>query len=297
MNSFGWGMAWRGACWARLKNADNAYLAVTTVLKPSVNFSNGAAINFFDMYSFGSSSVFQIDANFGTPSAMIEMLVYNRPGLVELLPALPDAWSAAGSVTGVPVRGAMALDMAWSGGQVTTATLHGTPGAGITVKFGAWSQAVTVGSGGTVTVTPPPRATVFNLVNRRSGKAIDVPGSSTTAGTALIQYTLHNSPNQQWKFAPAATGYTITNVNSGMVADVNGGNTADGTAIIQWPANTGTNQEWTLADAGDGYVKLVCVRSGKVMGVSQDSTSDLAGITQQTDTGDISQHWQRIAVG
>ncbi|MFI6936851.1 glycosyl hydrolase family 95 catalytic domain-containing protein [Streptomyces sp. NPDC050287] len=297
MNSFGWGMAWRALCWARLKNAGMAYQAVTTVLQPSVNFSNGTAINFFDMYSFGSSSVFQIDANFGTPSAMIEMLVYNRPGLVELLPALPDAWSAAGSVTGVPVRGAMTLDMAWSGGQVTTATLHGTPGAGTTVKFGAWSRAVTVGSGGTVTVTPPPRATVFNLVNRRSGKAIDVPGSSTTAGTALIQYTLRNSPNQQWKFAPAATGYTITNVNSGLVTDVKGGNTADGTAIIQWPANTSTNQEWTLADAGDGYVKLVCVRSGKVMGVSQDSTSDLAGITQQTDTGDISQHWQRIAVG
>src|SRR5207248_4373589 len=29
MDSFGWAMAWRGACWARLKNAD---LAVTKVM-------------------------------------------------------------------------------------------------------------------------------------------------------------------------------------------------------------------------------------------------------------------------
>ncbi|PYC81165.1 hypothetical protein C7C46_11785 [Streptomyces tateyamensis] len=294
MSSFGWGMAWRALCWARLKNADLAYQAVMTVLKPSVNYSNGAAINFFDMYSFGSSSVFQIDANFGTPSAMVEMLVYNRPGLVELLPAIPSAWSAAGSVSGLPVRGAMAVDLAWSGGQVTSATLHGTPGAGTTVKFGTWTQAVTIGSGGSVTVTPPARATAFTLVNRRSGKVIDVPGSSTATGTALIQYTGHGSPNQRWKFTASGAGWAITNNNSGLAMDVSGGGTADGAAIIQWTPSGSTNQQWTLADAGGGYLKLVSVRSGKVIGVSGDSTSDLAALTQQTDTGDASQQWQRV---
>ncbi|MFE0463023.1 glycoside hydrolase N-terminal domain-containing protein [Kitasatospora sp. NPDC058965] len=296
MDSFGWGMAWRALCWARLKNADLAYQAVLTVLKPSVNYSNGAAVNFFDMYSYGSSAVFQIDANFGTPSAMVEMLVYNRPGLVELLPALPAAWAAAGSVTGVPVRGAMTLDLAWSAGQATSATLHGTPGATTTVKFGTWTQAVTLGSGGTATVTPPPRATTFTLVNRRSGKVIDVPGSATAVGTALIQYTGHGSANQQWRFTPAATGWTVTNVNSGLAMDVSGGSTADDVSIIQWSPTGATNQQWTLADAGNGYVKLVSVRSGKVIGVRADSTADLGAVVQQTDTGDTSQHWQRIPV-
>jgi alpha-L-fucosidase 2 len=154
MNSFGWGMAWRGACWARLKNADNAYRAIMTVLKPSVNYSNGAAINFFDMYSFGTSSTFQIDANFGTPSAMVEMLLYTRPGVIELLPALPSAWAASGHVSGIGARGGFVVGFRWVNGQVTTATVRSVGGTSTTVRFGSWSKNVTVPHGGSVTLTP-----------------------------------------------------------------------------------------------------------------------------------------------
>jgi alpha-L-fucosidase 2 len=299
MSTYGWGMAWRAACWARLKNADKAYQAVMTVLQPSVNYSNGAAINLFDMYNLSSnSSLFQIDANFGTPSAMIEMLVYSRPGLIELLPATPSAWLASGSATGVPARGAFTVDLVWSGGRVTSATIHGKPGATTTVKAGTWSQAVTIGAGGSTVVTPNTSvSTTFKLVNRRSGKALDDPGASKSAGTALIQWTVNDGANQHWTLAPAAGGaYTVTNVASGLLADVNGGSTADDATIIQWSADGGTNQLWTLVDAGGGFTKLVSVRSGKVIGVRGDSTADNAAIVQQTDTGDISQHWQLIAV-
>jgi len=299
MSTYGWGMAWRAACWARLKNAGKAYQAVMTVLQPSVNYSNGAAINLLDMYNLSSnSSVFQIDANFGTPSAMLEMLLYSRPGLIELLPATPSAWSASGAVTGVPARGAFTVDIVWSAGRVTSATIHGTPGATTRVKAGTWSQAVTIGSGGSTTVTPNATvSTTFKLVNRRSGKALDDPGASKSAGTALIQWTVNDAANQHWTFAPAAGGaYTIASVASGLLVDVNGGSTADDVTIIQWSADGGTNQLWTIADAGGGYSKLVSVRSGKVIAVRGDSTADNAAIVQQTDTGDISQHWQLIAV-
>jgi alpha-L-fucosidase 2 len=299
MSTYGWGMAWRAACWARLKNADKAYRAVMTVLIPSVNYSNGAAINMLDMYNLSStSSVFQIDANFGTPSAMLEMLVYSRPGLIELLPAVPSAWSASGSVTGVPARGAFAVDIAWTAGRVTSATIHGRPGATTTVKAGMWSQAVTVGASGSTTVTPNATVnTTFKLVNRRSGKALDDPGASRSAGTALVQWSVNDGANQHWTLTPAAGGaYTVTNVASGLLVDVNGGSTADDAAIIQWQADGGTNQLWTPVDAGGGFTKLVSVRSGKVIAVRGDSTADNAAIVQQTDTGDISQHWQLIAV-
>lgn len=154
MNSFGWGLAWRGACWARLKDADNAYLAVTTVLTPSVNFSNGAAINFFDMYSFGSSSTFQIDANFGTPSTMLEMLLYSRPGTIELLPALPSAWAESGHANGIGARGGFVVDISWHDGQATRAVIHSVGGTTTTVRSGSWSREVTVPRGGSVTIMP-----------------------------------------------------------------------------------------------------------------------------------------------
>ncbi|MGW0886180.1 glycosyl hydrolase family 95 catalytic domain-containing protein [Streptomyces sp. NPDC002671] len=294
MQSFGWATAWRAMCWARLKHADNAYQLILTVMKPSVNYSNGASINLLDMYSFGTSSTLQIDANYGTPTAMLDMLAYSRPGLVELLPATPSAWGT-GSIRGLGLRGGFTLDMDWSGGNVTSATLHSTGGTSTRVKFGTWSQAVTMAAGGSVTLTPPTRATTFVLVNRRSGKAIDVPGSSTTAGTGLIQYTQHGNANQRWKLTDLGCRvYTLANVNSALLADVSGGGTADDTPIVQWTNAGGSNQQWMLTDTGDGYVKIVNVRSGKVMGVRGNSTADLAPIVQQTDTDDLSQQWRMV---
>ena len=55
--------------------------------------------------------IFQIESNFGTAAAIIEMLLYSRPGHIELLPALPAAWAATGSVSGVGVRGGFVADL------------------------------------------------------------------------------------------------------------------------------------------------------------------------------------------
>ncbi|MFB7599074.1 glycoside hydrolase family 95-like protein [Streptomyces sp. NPDC056160] len=157
MVSYGWGSAWRALCWARLKNADKACRLLEEVLKPSVGSSNGAAGNFFDMYQLsGSSSVFQIDANLGMPSAMVEMLAQSRPGRLVLLPALPTAWAARGEVTGIGVRGDLTVDVEWAAGQVRGFTLRGAPGTGTRVVAGAWSRQVTVPREGTVTVRLQP---------------------------------------------------------------------------------------------------------------------------------------------
>ncbi len=67
MNSFGWANAWRSWCWARLKNADKAYQLVVNNLKPSVNGSNGNAMNLFDIYEVETGrGIFQIEAQFCT---------------------------------------------------------------------------------------------------------------------------------------------------------------------------------------------------------------------------------------
>ncbi|MBO0843488.1 MAG: glycoside hydrolase family 95 protein, partial [Nocardioides sp.] len=118
MESYGWGLAWRAACWARLKDPARCYELLEKVWRPSVDNANGSAINLFDMYQLSStSSVFQIDANMGAPSAMVEMLVQSRPGRVEVLPALPDAWAASGSVRGVGARPGLTVDVAWAHGR------------------------------------------------------------------------------------------------------------------------------------------------------------------------------------
>lgn len=153
MNSFGWANAWRGLCWARLKNAEKAYQLVVNNLKPSSNGSNGSAMNLFDIYEVETGrGIFQIDANFGTPAAIVEMLVYSRPGHIELLPALPAAWAATGSVSGVGVRGGFVADLSWKNGKVTQARLKSVGGRETTVVAGGASRSISLKPGESVTL-------------------------------------------------------------------------------------------------------------------------------------------------
>ncbi|SEC85522.1 alpha-L-fucosidase 2 [Amycolatopsis tolypomycina] len=154
MDSYGWATAWRSACWARLKDADRAYQLLLTVLRPSVNNGNGTAPNFFDMYSQGSYAIFQIDANLGAPTAMLEMLLHARPGVLELLPALPSAWAASGRVTGIGARGGFTVDLSWRDGKVTQAVIRSVGGTRTEVRAGTWRRTVTLRPGASVTVRP-----------------------------------------------------------------------------------------------------------------------------------------------
>ncbi len=153
MESFGWANAWRGLCWARLKNAENAYQLVVDNLRPSTGGSNGTAPNLFDIYEVERGrGIFQIDANFGTPAAMMEMLLYSRPGHIELLPALPDAWAGSGFVEGVAARGGFEVDLRWRDGKPTEARIHSVGGRTTTVVCGEVSRTVTLRPGASVTL-------------------------------------------------------------------------------------------------------------------------------------------------
>ncbi|NEB76172.1 glycoside hydrolase family 95 protein [Streptomyces sp. SID14478] len=153
MESYGWACAWRAACWARLKDADKAYRLVLTNLRPWAGGDTGTARNFFDMYRVSDTrAIFQIDANLGTPTAMVEMLVHSRPGRIELLPALPDAWADSGSVAGVGARGGFTVDVSWRRGRVREATIRSVGGRRTTVVIGGRERKISLEPGKRVTL-------------------------------------------------------------------------------------------------------------------------------------------------
>ncbi|MGW1887426.1 glycosyl hydrolase family 95 catalytic domain-containing protein [Streptomyces sp. NPDC001970] len=152
MDSYGWACAWRSLCWSRLKDAEKAYQLYLTVLRPSITNSNGTSANWFDMYSQGSYTIFQIDANLGGATAALEMLLYSRPGVIELLPALPDAWAAKGSVRGVGARGGFVVDLAWRNGKATAVTVRSVGGTTTELHAGGFRKQISLKPGNSVTL-------------------------------------------------------------------------------------------------------------------------------------------------
>lgn len=92
--------------------------------KDPVRKGGGTYPNLLDAHS-----PFQIDGNFGGTAGIMEMImqsVLNGDGsaTVHLLPALPKAWAASGSVKGLRARGGYELDFAWKNGSITSFTVH-----------------------------------------------------------------------------------------------------------------------------------------------------------------------------
>ncbi|TDE33296.1 RICIN domain-containing protein [Actinomadura sp. 6K520] len=170
-----------------------------------------------------------------------------------------------------------------------------------------WSRfaaavAATLAIGMLVAVKPAPAdaATVdtnawYVLVNRGSGKALDVSDASTGDGARVHQWTRHDAANQQWQFVDSGGGfYRLKARHSGKVLDVAGASTADGAAIQQWADHNGANQQFRLADSDAGHVRLIGRSSGKAVEVQGASTADGANVVQYTDWGGANQQWQLV---
>jgi beta-xylosidase len=142
--------------------------------------------------------------------------------------------------------------------------------------------------------TPDTTAWYF-LVNRTSGKALDVYNQATNDGARVTQWTRGSGTNQQWQFVDSGDGYyRLKARHSGKVLDVANFSTADGGSIVQWADGNGTNQQFRLADSDSGYVRLVNRNSGKAVEVQGASTADGANVVQYNDWGGANQQWQLV---
>ncbi|MFC7547834.1 endo-1,4-beta-xylanase, partial [Plantactinospora sp. GCM10030261] len=68
-------------------------------------------------------------------------------------------------------------------------------------------DALNAGSGGPTPGGPVDTNAWYVLVNRNSGKALDLYASATNDGARITQWTRNNGANQQWQFVDSGGGY------------------------------------------------------------------------------------------
>jgi hypothetical protein len=136
----------------------------------------------------------------------------------------------------------------------------------------------------------------FKLVNRKSGKALDVYQGNLADGTQLVQWADNGGANQQWHVADIGGGYrTLLNRNSGRALAIAGTSTAEGANAVQWLENGGQDEQWVFEPVG-AYYKIRARHSGKVLSVTTGSTADGANLIQWTDNGGLDQQWSLVQV-
>ena len=151
----GWSTGWRINLWARMKNGEKAYQIYRKLLTavapeksrmPNYIKGGGTYPNLFDAHP-----PFQIDGNFGGVAGVCEMLMQSGDGVIELLPALPEAWNE-GSVSGLCARGGYEVSFEWKGGYVRGCSIKARNSGTVILKYNGQQKTIKLKAGQTQNV-------------------------------------------------------------------------------------------------------------------------------------------------
>lgn len=134
--STGWSMGWKVCLWARLLDGNHAWKLIgdqMTLIRPQlsnvvVKTGGGTYPNLLDAHP-----PFQIDGNFGCAAGIAEMLLQSHDGFVNILPAIPDAWTD-GEVKGLKARGGFEIGISWADGKVQEVSVQSALGGNLRIR-------------------------------------------------------------------------------------------------------------------------------------------------------------------
>lgn len=185
----------------------------------------------------------------------------------------------------------------------TTAAAIGKTGASTYTLTDLWSGSSSTTSG-TVSASVPAHGTVMYRVAGGTssgggtsvtgelhavgaGKCLDVPNSTTTAGTQVEIWSCNGGANQIWTHS-TSNQLTVYSGSAQMCLDAYNNQTTPGTKVEIWPCNGQTNQQWTLNANGT----ITGVQSGLCLDVTGGATADGALAELWTCNGSSGQQWR-----
>lgn len=144
----------------------------------------------------------------------------------------------------------------------------------------------------------------YVLVNRNSGKVMEVTSGSAAAGANVRQNTNTGATYQQWNVTPVDSRisgdfsyFTFTAVHSSKALDLLNWSLDNGGHIIVWDDAKGANQQWFLEYAEDGWFYIRNRHSAKCLEVANASTLAGANIQQWEKDSGTNQQWRFLPVG
>ncbi|WP_293313761.1 RICIN domain-containing protein [Pedobacter sp. UBA5917] len=186
----------------------------------------------------------------------------------------------------LPVQGSskttfLYLGDRWNNGNFSTSRLVILPltvsGTSVSLPwYDQWSINTSTGS------TSSSPAVSFNgqvkIINRNSGKALEVDGWSQNDSAPVKQFDYSGGNNQRWTITNLGRGeFRIVNVNSGKTLEVPGASRDQGATVAQYNWNNGFNQKWHIIPCKGGYYRFVNVNTlGKTLCIKNGSTSNSA---------------------
>lgn len=134
----------------------------------------------------------------------------------------------------------------------------------------------------------------YKIVNRNSGRLLDVQGASTVSHANIWQYHDIGGTGQQWSATDKGNGFwKFLNINSRLAMDVAGDSTVNGGNILQNQdgGTTDTSQGWQTIGIGQGYWKIKNENSARLADVEASGRDDGRNVSQYDDTGGKNQQW------
>lgn len=138
----------------------------------------------------------------------------------------------------------------------------------------------------------------YQIVNRQSKKALDIPDAQAGGSAQLVQKDTASAGSWTlWKQADDT--WTMTNTANGNCVDLTAdtGVTSNGTAVVQYGYHGEANQKWYLVPTDGGAFKIISALSGKALCVKDASLEENAPIVQWTygnDNEDTNDEWMFV---
>jgi hypothetical protein len=143
----------------------------------------------------------------------------------------------------------------------------------------------------------------YIIVNRASGKVMEIAEGSSAAGANIQQNNYKGYKYQQWNVTPVDPNiggdfsyFSIKSVYSGKSLDILNWSLEEGGNIIAWDDTKGSNQQWFIEYAEDGWFYIRSRFSAKCIEVVNSSNIAGANIQQSVKKEQYNQQWRFIPV-